>query len=104
MTSYGSASCEANGRVSALNKRLVAFASLTRTYRPAAGTPAQPLRYVCSSPSLFYGGYLGEDMAMVLRERVQIVEETIALYQAEGRDLLPSTSGRNLANTLEDVA
>lgn len=26
------------------NKRIVAFATLTRTHRPAAGTPAQPLR------------------------------------------------------------
>jgi predicted RNase H-like HicB family nuclease len=60
--------------------------------------------YVGSSPGLFLGGCHGDDEEQVFRELVQVVEETIALYHEEGRDLPPPTSGRALANAIESVA
>lgn len=60
--------------------------------------------YVGSSPGLLYGGCHGDDEEQVFHELVQIVEETISLYRAEGRELPPPTSGRDLANTIESVA
>ncbi len=60
--------------------------------------------YVGSSPGLFYGGCHGDDEVQVFHELVQIVEETISLYHAEGRELPPATSDRDLANTIESVA
>ena len=60
--------------------------------------------YVGSSPGLFHGGCHGEDEEQVFHELVQIVEETISLYHAEGRELPLPTSGRDLANTIESIA
>ncbi len=60
--------------------------------------------YVGSSPGLLYGGCHGDDEEQVFHELVQIVEETISVYRAEGRQLPPATSGRDLANTIESVA
>lgn len=60
--------------------------------------------YVGSSPGLLYGGCHGDDEEQVFHELVQIVEETISLYRAEGRELPPPTSGRDLANSIESFA
>ncbi len=57
--------------------------------------------YVGSAPGLLLGGCHGDDERAVFDELLQIVEETIALYETDGK-LLPSpTSGRDLANTLQ---
>ncbi|MFT3803050.1 MAG: hypothetical protein QM766_17785 [Burkholderiaceae bacterium] len=45
--------------------------------------------YVGSSPGLLYGGCHGGDETAVFEELVQIVEETISLYEAESRLLPP---------------
>ena len=59
--------------------------------------------YIGSSPGLLYGGCHGDDETSVFRELVEIVEETVALYLSEGRQLPPPTSGRDYANKMKDV-
>lgn len=56
--------------------------------------------YVGSCPGLFYGGCHGQDEKAVFAQLCEIVEETIQLYQSEGKPLPPPTSGYDLANTL----
>jgi len=60
--------------------------------------------YVGSSPGLLYGGCHGADEREVFDELCQIVDETIELYEQDGKPLPPPTSGRDLANKLQDVA
>ena len=60
--------------------------------------------YVGSSPGLLYGGCHGDNEQQVFEELCQIVEETIELYRQDGKPLPPTTSGRDLANRLQDVA
>jgi predicted RNase H-like HicB family nuclease len=60
--------------------------------------------YIGSSPGLFYGGCHGDDEEQVFHELVKIVEETIELYRAEGRELPPPTSGKDLVNTIATMS
>jgi predicted RNase H-like HicB family nuclease len=60
--------------------------------------------YVGSSPVLIYGGCHGDDEKQVFDELCRIVDEAIALYQREGRPSPPATSGRDLANKMQQVA
>ena len=60
--------------------------------------------YVGSSPGLLYGGCHGDDEAAVFRELIEIVEETIALYEAEGRPLPAPTAGKDDANRMQHMA
>ena len=60
--------------------------------------------YVGSCPGLLYGGCHGQDERQVFEELCRIVEETVDLYHKDGKPLPPPTSGRDLANTLQDVA
>lgn len=60
--------------------------------------------YVGSSPGLIFGGCHGADEKAVFDELCQIVEEAISLYHKDGRALPPSTSGRDLANKMQNVA
>lgn len=60
--------------------------------------------YVGSSPGLLYGGSHGFDEKAVFDELCQVVEEAIALYHKDGKPLPPSTSGRDFANKMQDVA
>ena len=60
--------------------------------------------YVGSAPGLVLGGCHGSDERAVFEELCQIVEETIELYRTDGRMLPPTTSGRYLANKMQDVA
>ena len=57
--------------------------------------------FVGSCPGLFYGGCHGQDERDVFSRLCQIVEETIELYQKEGRSLPPSTSGKDFANKMQ---
>lgn len=59
--------------------------------------------YVGSAPGLIYGGCHGDDEQAVFAELCDIVEEAIELYRADSRPLPPQTSGRDLANTLQDT-
>jgi len=60
--------------------------------------------YVGSAPGLIYGGCHGEDEKAVFEELCQIVDEAIELCRRDGLPLPPRTSGRDLANKLQDVA
>jgi predicted RNase H-like HicB family nuclease len=41
--------------------------------------------FIGSCPGLFYGGCHGDDQQSVFAELCQLVEETVELYQREGR-------------------
>jgi predicted RNase H-like HicB family nuclease len=60
--------------------------------------------YVGSAPGLLLGGCHGPDERAVFEELCQIVDETIELYQAEGKPLPPPTSGRDFANFMQGAA
>jgi predicted RNase H-like HicB family nuclease len=60
--------------------------------------------FVGSAPGLLYGGCHGSDEKEVFAELCRIVEEAIDLYHQEGKTLPPPTAGRDLANTLQQIA
>jgi predicted RNase H-like HicB family nuclease len=60
--------------------------------------------YVGSAPGLILGGCHGPDEKEVFAELLEIVEEAIALYRADGKPLPPPTAGRDFANKMQDVA
>lgn len=60
--------------------------------------------YIGSAPGLVLGGCHGEDEKKVFVELCQIVEEAIMLYRKDKKPLPPPTSGRDLANRMQDVA
>jgi predicted RNase H-like HicB family nuclease len=60
--------------------------------------------YVGSSPGLMYGGCHGTDERAVFEELCRAVDEMIALYHQDEIPLPPPTSGRDLANTIQNVA
>ncbi len=60
--------------------------------------------YVGSAPGLILGGCHGQDEKEVFAELLEIVEDAIALYQADGKPLPPPTAGRDFANKMQDVA
>lgn len=60
--------------------------------------------FVGSCPGLFYGGCHGDDEKAVFAELCEIVEKTIELYKKDKKQLPPSTSGKDYANTMLNVA
>ena len=60
--------------------------------------------FVGSAPGLLYGGCHGSDEKEVFAELCRIVDEAIELCQKEGKPLPPPTAGRDLANTLQQIA
>jgi hypothetical protein len=60
--------------------------------------------FVGSAPGLLYGGCHGPDERQVFDELCEIVEEAIELYRVDGKSLPPGTSGRDLANRMQNVA
>lgn len=60
--------------------------------------------FVGSAPGLLYGGCHGSDEKAVFAQLCQIVEETIELYQQDGKALPPPTAGRDLAKALQQIA
>ena len=59
--------------------------------------------YVGSAPGLILGGCHGDDEQAVFVELCEIVEETIKLYEKDGKSLPASTSGRDFANRMQSV-
>ena len=59
--------------------------------------------FVGSCPGLFYGGCHGDDEQAVFAELCRIVEETVSLYETEGKPLPPVTSGYDWANTISNA-
>lgn len=66
--------------------------------------PCPSLPLIHSSLGLIYGGCHGPDEKTVFDELCQVVEEAIALYHKDGKPLPPSTSGRDIASRMQDVA
>jgi predicted RNase H-like HicB family nuclease len=60
--------------------------------------------FVGSCPGLFFGGCHGDDEKAVFAELCTIVEETIDLYQQDGKPLPAPTSGKDYANKMLRVA
>lgn len=60
--------------------------------------------FVGSAPGLVYGGCHGDDEKAVFDQLCQIVDEIIDLYHKEGKSLPPPTAGRDLANSLQQIA
>jgi predicted RNase H-like HicB family nuclease len=60
--------------------------------------------FIGSCPELLYGGCHGSDAKKVFSELCQIVEQTIKLYESEGRTLPPPMSGREFVNALQEIA
>jgi predicted RNase H-like HicB family nuclease len=60
--------------------------------------------YVGSCPGLIYGGCHGSDEQRVFAELCEIVDEAIELYKHDGKLLPPSTSGKDYANKMLDIA
>lgn len=60
--------------------------------------------FVGSAPGLVYGGCHGSDEREVFDQLCQIVGEVIELYKKEGKPLPPPTAGRDLANSLQQIA
>jgi len=60
--------------------------------------------FVGSAPGLVYGGCHGSDEKEVFDQLCQIVDEIITLYHQEGKPLPPPTAGRDLANSLQQIA
>jgi predicted RNase H-like HicB family nuclease len=60
--------------------------------------------FVGSAPGLVYGGCHGSDEKEVFDQLCQIVDEVIELYKREGKPLPPPTAGRDLANSLQQIA
>ena len=56
--------------------------------------------YVGSCPGLFHGGCHGSDEKQVFAELCDLVEETIQLFQQDGKPLPPATSGKDYANKM----
>lgn len=56
--------------------------------------------YIGSAPGLILGGCHGGNERAVFDELCEIVDEVIALYEADGKPLPAATAGRDLANTL----
>ncbi len=60
--------------------------------------------FIGSCPGLFYGGCHGADEQSVFAELCQLVEDTVELYQREGRPLPPPTAASIGAKGAASVA
>jgi len=59
--------------------------------------------FIGSCPELFYGGCHGEDELAVFAELCQIVEETVDLYEQNGKTLPEPLSGKGFVNAMQMV-
>ena len=60
--------------------------------------------FIGSCPELFYGGCHGADAKSVFSELCEIIDETILLYERDGRPLPPPMSGREFVNAMQQIA
>jgi predicted RNase H-like HicB family nuclease len=60
--------------------------------------------FIGSCPELFYGGCHGHDAKQVFAELCDIVQETIQLYEQDGKTLPPPLSGREFVNAMQRIA
>ena len=64
----------------------------------------EDLCFIGSCPELFYGGCHGDDPRKVFDELCQIVEETIELYEQDGKPLPVPMTSRDFVNALQKIA
>jgi predicted RNase H-like HicB family nuclease len=60
--------------------------------------------FIGSCPELFYGGCHGSEPKSVFAELCEIIEETILLYEQDGKSLPVAMSGRDFVNSLQKIA
>lgn len=60
--------------------------------------------FVGSCPELFYGGCHGSDAKAVFAELCDIIEETISIYENDGKELPAAMSGRDFVNSMQQIA
>lgn len=60
--------------------------------------------YIGTAPGLFLGGCHGDDKKAVFDELCEIVDEVIAIYLQDGRELPPATSGKFSDASLQSAA
>jgi len=60
--------------------------------------------FIGSCPELFYGGCHGSDPKVVFGELCQIVEETIKLYEQDGKSIPKPMSGHEFVVAMQRVA
>lgn len=60
--------------------------------------------FIGSCPELFFGGCHGADARTVFSELCEVIEETIDLYEQDGKPLPEPLSGRDLVNALQGIA
>ncbi len=56
--------------------------------------------YIGTAPGLFVGGVHGDDQEKVFRELCEVVEETVALFESEGRPLPASTANKRYSGKI----
>ncbi len=59
--------------------------------------------FIGSCPELIYGGCHGSDARQVFDELCNIVEESIQLYQQDGKPLPAPLSGREFVNAMQRI-
>jgi len=60
--------------------------------------------FIGSSPELFYGGCHGPNAKSVFAELCDIIEDTIELYERDGKPLPKPLTGRDFVNALQGTA
>ena len=60
--------------------------------------------FIGSCPELFFGGCHGTDPRTVFDELCQIVDETVELYNQDGKPLPAPLSGRQFVNAMQEIA
>ena len=60
--------------------------------------------YVGTCPGLLFGGCHGDDEKQVFAELCDIVDETIELYEKDGKPLPLPTTGKDYANKILKIA
>jgi len=60
--------------------------------------------FIGSCPELFYGGCHGDNEHEVFDELCEIVEETIEIYEQEGKPLPIPLTGKEFVNSMQKVA
>jgi len=60
--------------------------------------------FIGSCPELFYGGCHGQDAKAVFSDLCEIIEETIELYERDGKSLPEPLAGHELVNALQGIA
>jgi predicted RNase H-like HicB family nuclease len=60
--------------------------------------------FIGSCPELFYGGCHGQDARTVFSDLCDLIDDSIQLYESEGKILPEPMSGREFVNALQQIA